>query len=280
MHQAGYDCGGYACAACGEVDDLFHRLWECPATAEARRSAAPTWLVRQALCHARTNLSYTRGLIPHPGDLVAARPATSGHGFTSASTEELGDAKFEGLAYTDGSCSRSDIVELRPSAGALVLMDEAQPNIPRLVLAALVWAPLPQTAPAGEFVAAALAYQAATGPVPLKVYTDCEAVYRAHAGYPALPRTAVYAGIVRDRAAHPTSKHVLPLTHMRAHQSADSVAPELRNHVFGNAVADAAAKLAVARLHEQQADGVAKAAEAALALATLVLRVIGAQACL
>jgi hypothetical protein len=142
----------------------------------------------------------------------------------------------------------------------VVLMDDDTPPKPKVILTAPAWAPPPQTAPAGEFVAAGLAYQAATSPAPPRIVTDCEAVHRAHRDYPAMPRKAVHAGVVRDSATYPNSKHVGHIAHMRAHQNAEAVAAEERRHAHGNAAADAAAKDAVARLHDEQGDGVAAAA--------------------
>ncbi len=59
------------CPMCGQRgDSIFHRVWECShaAVAEARRKAAPQWLVEEARRRGRRDPLYLKGLFPHPGD--------------------------------------------------------------------------------------------------------------------------------------------------------------------------------------------------------------------
>ena len=221
---------------------------------------------------------FTRALLPRLGDLIGQRPAAGGISFFAATGESLEDAVFAGDAYVDGSCTRSDVPELRRAAAALVVLDYAsQPPVPKYVVSAPVWAPLLQTSPAAEFVAAAIAFQLATGPQMLTVYSDCTAVCKQHAAYPTIRPSAPYAGIVRDRALHGSARFVAPLVHVRAHQAIHAVPEHIRIHAIGNDQADQAAKAAIA-LHPPFPEFVQIEAERQVALATTILRLIAVQA--
>ena len=127
------------------------------------------------------------------------------------------------------------------------------------VLMAPVWGALPQTGVASEFIAAALAYQVASGP--LQVRADNRGVYLAHNSFPqSLSARKAYAGVVRDRLAY--------------QEEASAQGDELR-HVRGNALADAAAKEAVGKLHPQCDPDWCIEAEASVEHAWAVLQLIG-----
>ena len=71
------------------------------------------------------SLLYTRALVLHPGDHVPAHPALGGYDFQGVSGATVGETDFSGYAYTDGSCTRSWLPELRRAASALVVVSEA-----------------------------------------------------------------------------------------------------------------------------------------------------------
>ncbi len=62
-------------------DDMFHRIWTCPAVEDKRREVVPPWLLQEALRGEDRPLLFTRGWMPHPAGSFWQSPA----GISSAS---------------------------------------------------------------------------------------------------------------------------------------------------------------------------------------------------
>ena len=148
----GYDIDT-TCELCGKAeDDWYHRLWECEATEETRAKHAPAWLREEARSASRDNLCYSRGLAPHPGDFVTARPAQDDSlmGFESLEGLSFEETDFGGELFIDGSATRACVPELTRAGCAIVAL---KPNLEvRFRLMFPVWRPLPQTSQAAEYV--------------------------------------------------------------------------------------------------------------------------------
>ena len=112
---------------------------------------------------------------------------------------------------------------------------------------------------------------------PIQVWSGNRAAVLADNTFPASTRAKyLYAGILRDRLAYPDSaKHVEPLRWVRSHQDESKVKADEARHVRGNALADAAAKGAVTKLHPSCDPLWCQQAEEEVDEAWAILQVIG-----
>ncbi len=181
--------------------------------------------------------------------------------------------RLGGRLYVDGSCTQSVFTELRRAGSALVVRQAGGPVEARYLLP--VWAPLPQTPQAAEYLAP-VAPMANIG-CRSAVVSDCLNVVRDFGRL----RTAAFSG---NRKYAGLLKHVLgaeagkavEVTKIRAHRQVTSIPPGAeREDAIGNAAVDRAAKEAV-KLHPQPSPAQERELEAACRRAALVIRTIGA----
>ncbi len=262
--------GGYivddVCPLCGCVGDtIHHRVWECchPAARDARNAVAPDWLQKEAHAVGVGNPFYTTAIMRHPGDVIPP-PTSVPSVFWYGSDEHGGIAdgrKWEeehqptvpppllsGQLYTDGSCTTNIFKELRRAAASVVARPLGGPVTSRALLP--VYAPLPQSPQAAEFLAGAFAHSAtdANAADGSRIGTDCSNVCNTiNAGIPhMMSRRQMYAGLLKEVWADSGRMRATTIFKVKAHQIDDGVeavpAGAEREHAIGNAEADNAAK--------------------------------------
>ena len=111
---------------CGSgEDDVYHRAWECPCTADLRELLPRRIMILAKARGARDSALYTRGLIPHPAEEVdpPAHPfnGETGDGYQVWRTQEIAERhgeeiKLSGRIFVDGSCTTHPVAELRRAA--------------------------------------------------------------------------------------------------------------------------------------------------------------------
>ncbi len=181
--------------------------------------------------------------------------------------------KLGGRLYVDGSCTQHVFQELRRAASALVVRQPGGGVEARYLLP--VWAPLPQTPQAAEYLA----------PVaPLKhvashtvIVSDCLNVVRdfGRRERAAASARTRYAGLLKHVLGMEVKEAVV-VVKTKAHRNVASVPPGLeREDAIGNAAADRAAKEAV-RLHPQPTPAQEGDLAAACRRAAIAIRTIGA----
>eukprot|EP00973_Karenia_brevis_P065272 9065727-Karenia_brevis.AAC.1 len=275
-YDAGYEVD-VTCDLCGQADDdLYHRIWECPATEAIRGQEAPDWLRRAAADAPRHSLLYTRGVLPHPGDKVTARPAVQDGfevRFEHSQGWALDDTTVGGDLFVDGSCKPHVVPELARAAAAVVAIDADSQLLFRFLMP--VCRPWPQTPQAAEYIAGALPYRVAT--TETVVYSDCANVVKdhndAHSGF---HHKRAYAGLMRDRLQLPSSaQHIRAFRKVRAHQSlADITDAAERRLAAGNNLADEAAKEALEICHPPVNESERRAVNREVRIAHAVLQLI------
>ena len=265
--QAGY-LVDTCCQKCGLADDdLWHRIVDCPAVAAERLRAIGASeleaLRRTPLADKARSL---RGFILHPAD-VMARPAAQA---CCTFNGELMPGEIHrflcGETFPDGSCTAAPLAELRRASWAVAWPRPCQPGTFDII-AGPVWDTLPQTPQAAEYVAYAVAAQAALLSSKVHLVPDCLGVIQAHnSTVPLLQRhRQQYAGLVRIAKVDAAGAFLCQASHIKAHQSAEDVADTcIRRWIAGNSVADCSAKSAVA-CHPPLGDVVVKASAEVLA---------------
>ncbi len=181
--------------------------------------------------------------------------------------------RLGGRLYVDGSCTQSVFTELRRAGSALVVRQAGGPIEARYLLP--VWAPLPQTPQAAEYLAP-VAPMANIG-CRSTVVSDCLNVVRdfGRLRAAALSGSRKYAGLLKHVLGAEAGKAV-EVTKVRAHRHVASIPPGAeREDAIGNAAVDRAAKEAV-KLHPQPSPAQERELEAACRRAALVIRTVGA----
>ncbi len=241
------------CPKCGQRGDtLRHRVWECqsPDVAAARRSATPAWLRDEVARRPVSQLRWTKGMLPHPGDIwprpsAVAEPQADYEGDDQPALSELGIPRLTGKLYVDGSCSQHVIPELRRAATAIVARDPERGVSWRIRMA--VPSPMPQTSQAAEHVALPMlhAYLGATTAV-LDVASDCAGVVRACNGGVARPLSGarLYGGLLKPVLADPSWSRQVRIRKVPAHLDPHNLQGEARDDALGNGAADEEAKRA------------------------------------
>ena len=104
------------------------------------------------------------------------------------------------VAQQDVGARRHDVAEFSRAGWAVVCLGEDSKL--RAALYGTVWAPLPQSSQAAEFVACAAAHQIATDKA--QVISDCLNVVREYRAdrYPLQSIAKVYASILKDTRMH------------------------------------------------------------------------------
>ena len=206
----------------------------------------PEWLQRWVLSEVQ-NPSWTTGVFEYPDFLP--KPAQQGNVIcrdARGSVVDIASVRFDQRhVVTDGSAVTHFISEMS-RAGWAALWCDCDLNVVFSV-AGPVWAPLPQTAQAGEHVGFAVGYELAEAP--FIGHSDCLNVVHA-ANKPAdeqLLSRATYAGIRRSALANYSARHFTEARYVPAHRSDAAIA----------ALCDRDRKIALAN---QQADLLAKAA--------------------
>ena len=274
MADAGYDVDA-ACPLCqsGADDTLWHRMWECEASADLRRGQEA--LTRRALAAGPGSALYSLGLAPHPNnDVEVLGPSSSDLAVHEGWAEGL-PAIFEpGPVYVDGSCAPAVVPEMARASWAVVQVG-ADGLVSRSI-AGVVPACLPQSAPAAEHCALVAAAAATTAEN--RIIGDCQMVVDgARLGF--APRRwgrLTFGGALRtahgNAAARPAVAH---MEKVKAHQTLDGLEGAEMVAAVGNTAADETAKNALLR-HPQQTPATTRrlttVVEDALASARLVGR--------
>jgi hypothetical protein len=149
LHHVGYDVV-QGCPLCGHHrDDLHHRLFDCPHSADSRHQLLTAGDVEHLRLH--PNLLFGCQLLP-----VVPQNRPPGYGYEQYRSHTVDGRPpkehFEdNTVYSDGSCSKTVHASLNSAGWALVSLD-TDGN-----LSAAIWGQvgsrLPQTSPASEYVA-------------------------------------------------------------------------------------------------------------------------------
>ncbi len=247
----GYDVPD-VCPLCGAAGDtVFHRVWRCPCTKEARSATAPEWLRKEAARADPNNVFWTTGVCPHPADTWPL-PSDNMDAIIDAGdlVEGETDIVFDSKVFIDGSCTVLPIAELRRAGAAVIARTadgvtkaRARMALPRELL---------QSAQTSEHAAYAMSVQLLNGVASL--YGDCASVVR-DASRPVaevLSRAGAHAGYFRATLAFPNQRRMVKeVVKVKAHQNTSAMPEgEQRYLAEGNDAADIAAKEAT-RLHPQ-----------------------------
>ncbi len=198
----------------------------------------------------------------------AVRNAPAEKQFNHGSNIRLG-----GRLYVDGSCTQHVFQELRRAASALVVRQPGEGIEARYLLP--VWAPLPQTPQAAEYLAPVAPLRNVASET--VIVSDCLNVVRDfdRRSRIATSAKARYAGLLKH-ALGTEMKEAITVVKTKAHRNVTSVPPgPEREDAIGNAAADRAAKEAV-RLHPQPTPAQESDLAAACRRATIAIRTIGA----
>ncbi len=259
-NQAGYVIDN-VCPLCGAVgDDVYHRVYRCPQTAEELERELPRWFLDEARASDSSNTFLTTGLFPHPADLwplpsaeqlvmcAAGEHAEEGGGY-----EEAGLGSKTGYIFIDGTCTQSPIRGIARSASAAVEVDQQGELLREVTM--LTPAGVVQTPQAGEHGGLLLAIGQLI--VPTDLVTDCLGVQKAFVGDPvrAVSANRIHGATMLMTGADPQKRaRVRSLQWVRAHRNLqDADGDRERWLIKGNAQADLAAKRAV-RAHPQPSD--------------------------
>ena len=209
MIEAGYLVGGGRCVLCSSGEDtVYHRIWMCAASADAR-STHPTALsaLRAMELSGRArpmrfaHVAATRGIIPDlAGDIGAAQHEMHLCRMGGDLVESAWVRLHTDRIYTDGSCQQ-DRATGKPRAGfAIVALGPS--GALRAVVHGCVPAHLPQSAAAAEAWAAVRAIELCGGVV--RFGTDCAAVVAALAEpmRAAEPKKTMGGGLPARSLAH------------------------------------------------------------------------------
>ncbi len=273
------------CPMCGCAGDTIrHRVWECQHAdvVEARRRAAPAWLIDEVRRRPRTQARWTTGVIPHPGDIW---PRPSADAIPTAEFDGDGERplsadcipRLHGQVYVDGSCTNHVIHDLRRAGTSIVTMGHDDAPLWRIRMP--LPSPMPQTSQAAEFAAMPmlLAYLgAAEGK--WDVASDCLNVVHACSGPPAraLSGQRRYGGVLKPVLADTRWGKQVTVRKVPAHveYSALPMGPQ-RSDAVGNHWADKEAKAAVED-HPRPTPTMVQELEAELKRSRYVIRTIAA----
>ena len=281
---AGYDCEGALCQLClKEVDTYEHRVCHCahPDAMGVREHFKTTFMAINKFFHSDP-LFYGRGIIQHPAEALP-KPPTAGGDVTrwnpaTANVDRTIDNMSGGKCFWDGSASRHPVAELRRAGWAVHFTDED--GTARATVRGPVWAHLPQSPQAAEYLSAVAAVQLLRHPTDL--IGDCAGVVAALQAImvDSIPR-GMYAGLMRDTLDNGTLDLVKSVVWTPSHTALDvnaSVAYEILH--TGNKAVDEAAGDA----REEVEDGIGrdKLKEAAnfCKQATTNLKALGSLLCL
>ncbi len=248
--ELGYDTDGNCTLCHGAPDTIRHRVYECPCTRDAVKSAVPLWFWNEAMRTGAHTPFWISCIFPHPGD-VAPKPRTDLYceveHHTAESREAANDdnrTHIAGTVYVDGSCTPSPIRGLARAAGSLIMQGADGLTVKTLQMT--VPRHLPQTSQAAEYLMMAAAYGCARGAA--EFIGDCLNVVRKFttSTVKALAPTGKYAGLVLSSYRDPAAKRTISVRWTRAHRTlVGDEPPEVVADVRGNAAADEAAKAAV-----------------------------------
>ncbi len=247
--RLGYDVED-RCPLCGEPGDTVrHRTFLCRCTEKAVREVVPEWFIKEAIRAKPSDLFWTTGVIPHPGDTApqAAEELVvvveNGDGNRADSDEAI--TAIGGRVYVGGSCQPSKIDGLA-RAGACVTEVDMEGRMVRKLTCA-VPKHLPQTAQAAEHLAPVVAIRCTTRQADM--FGDCLGVVKALSapGGTANFARKRYGGLLLDTASNPERRGLCSsFTWVKAHKAEDSARDdEERLHIRGNALADKGAAEAV-----------------------------------
>ncbi len=156
LQAAGYESDG-CCTQCSlqKRDTLFHRVWECPSTQDLRKSKAVQQWTREAFAAGELAFDFSGG-----GMLLDPTPALPAASDSAAWRNDapIFDAA-NGPIYVDGSCVPMGIRGASRAAWAAVQVNAA--GQVAHAISGPVPRTFPQTAQAGEHLAAATASRAA-----------------------------------------------------------------------------------------------------------------------
>ncbi len=273
------------CPMCGCAGDTIrHRVWECqhPDAVEARRRAAPDWLIDEVRRRPCTQARWTTGVIPHPGDIwprpsADANPTAvyDGDGERPLSADCI--PRLRGQVYVDGSCTNHVIRDLRRAGTSIVTMGHDDAPLWRIRLP--LPSPMPQTSQAAEFAAMPmlLAYLgAAEGE--WDVASDCLNVVQACSGPPAraLSGQRRYGGVLKPVLADTRWAKQVTVRKVPAHVEYSALPMgKQRSDAVGNHWADKEAKAAVED-HPRPTPAMMQELESELKRSRYVIRTIAA----
>ncbi len=275
------------CPLCGlGPDTIFHRIWRCQhaEAVAARNAAAPNWLQREAdrEMGAATNLFWTTGFTPHPGDVWPRPNVGTDAAYEWRCDEQLlaedrndaGKPAIHGKLFIDGSCTTAVFAELRRAAASTVQWSSIRPS--GWVIRTPVPRPLPQTPQAAEYVALAVARNYADTSRSIDVASDCANVVQDAGATAARAVSArrAYAAINKENLADLQWRAAAVVRKVPAHVNPQSVpGGPAREDAMGNQMADEAAKEAVLQ-HPQPTKVMKDDLEAKLKRARIIIRTI------
>ena len=245
LQDAGY-AGQASCPLCksGKDDTIFHRAWECEATADLRQDCPQ--LAARARAAGPDSALYTLALAAHPEAVGVPRPELSKKVKLQFVGEAASTTSFfaAGPVFSDGSCVPHVEPALARAGWAVVQIDSAG----KLVRAVLgpVAAEWPQTAQAAEY-AAAQAFATFADPGSFLV-SDCLGVVNAvREEVRLLWKRQMHGGTLRTAFSYEAARDGLhAAVKVKAHQSVTAGPQNCPKWHFaaGNAVADKQANAA------------------------------------
>ena len=146
LHEAGYSLPSRMCPLCEKwLDTMEHRLWECEATSELRRQFTRT---DKLLLRDQDDV-VASGWVEAPSEV----PPTAEVEWSSDRfevLEEVGQSDELSTIFVDGSCNTPHHPSFRTASWSVAFYDKEEDYIGSL--GGPVWAPVKQTAGAGEMM--------------------------------------------------------------------------------------------------------------------------------
>ena len=224
LHAVGYEVD-LRCKLCKSARDIVdHRLFECPAAEDVRRSLR--WEPGGgSLAEARKDPLAKRGLALDP-TVGQPNPASEGSQkfrYTEAGYDEaMDDAHY---VFIDGGCTQEWHPRLNRATWSVVVADST--GLHTAACSGPVWDSLPQTSQAGEIVGLAAARQVVSGR-PKKLVSDCMNVVKEVKAAVAKNhrRVSFYSGVLRDSSLEKGNACITDAIHVKSHQADCGFMPE------------------------------------------------------
>jgi len=274
---AGYIIDDLTCPLCHEEEDTIeHRLLRCPKCKTIRDSNKSTCKIIQD--NIKTDkLLATRGIMAHPADDARLPPSDGGisitrSGFDGDPNELLREVGGD-WGFCDGSASRHPVEELRRAAWAAAFLD-ADGNV-QVKITGPVWANLPQTPQAAEYIGAVAAIKVMTRPTTL--VGDCLGmIHSVNKVRASCTPEGAYGGVLKSIARGGRFTNLVDFLWTPAHTVLkDDATPRERLLHKGNDLVDAGAKEARLSVEDSTGANVLKDAEADCRRAVKILKTVG-----